>query len=643
MEYYVAGYELWMGSGQIQFFAQMQGGRTVATANIPDDGELKHIVVAIKGGVAVDFYSNGVKLGETQTMAYPPVSGSGYDFVIGQYGGAYFFNGLLDEIRVYSKALTSLEVKALTLNPGGLKAPVNYVDFVSQVIGVGKPETGAQVNTINAGDGLTALDVNADGKLNSLDSAAYFPGTVNFNPIGSIIDANNNPAGWMTVDGSGNGRPVYDSAESALKIEFSAPEDIGGLFSTAWPVNSKSRYDIRVKLKGVVDSGQRVGILIAERESDLPDGKYYIQPATIQGTSFPYYTSEPTCPSDSVLYAGALTTMSAFEEYSFTYTPSSADVKYASVVVARVLPAYYSTDNTLHIAYCKVINAATNDSDIRTVRDLIDAGMFDPLTTFVVEDETTGDFAALGAGDLTFYKYFGEFLRESKSVRQVKTGVIDSGVWTPLEGYWTECPTINVFPVGLPTYYHMATPQSQKQRVQLTGARLIGAGEFEIKGDAFLELATGSTEISPEITGTGTDVAATPTLTAIPTNTRRITANIRMNGCCGVIFDGDYHRCQIRAKARLVYNTNGSWVYGDWSPIYTIGLTYASIVAATHTTTADITQIYAQVTRVEKTATIIGDGNGVDLVNVALDTAICDLDGAGALVTGQLGYIAIGN
>ena len=106
-------------------------------------------------------------------------------------------------------------------------------------------EEGANVNTIDAGDGLAALDTNADGMLSNLDSLAYFPGTVNFNPFGSILLRSGLPAGWFRQYTLAGSNPLsYDATEEALSIDNDLDCTVT---SSAFPVVSGAQYKIKIK------------------------------------------------------------------------------------------------------------------------------------------------------------------------------------------------------------------------------------------------------------------------------------------------------------------------------------------------------------------------------------------------------------
>jgi hypothetical protein len=286
---------------------------------------------------------------------------------------------------------------------------------------------------------------------------------------------------------------------------------------------------------------------------------------------------------------------------------------------------------------------ATNDSDIRSPNDpdLFDPTIIDPALAYTCGDLVNGPYSILNAGELTFYQWFSGALRAVKSLKQVDTNTMQSGVWHTIDGYWANPPTIAVWPVDNLTYHYSYSAQSQKLRIGLTDIEEVSDGVYRIKGDSFLESQAGSTIVYPALSCSGSTSAQTSNYT-LPANARKITANLRFLGYCGVWFDGDYHRCQIQIRAKIVYYTGGAWVSSPWTPTYTVGQSYAATTVSTPTTAADIVYAYLYIERTATTSSIIGVGNGADGVSGILDNLTCSLAGGAVITTGELGYIPIG-
>ena len=101
--------------GKIEF--RQYGGDEISYATPLSLSTWYHIIVtcdALEGKIYVD---GEYKTGGTFGASFVDTG----DITIGRYNysGGYFLNGLIDEVRIYSTALTASEVKALYLYPGG--------------------------------------------------------------------------------------------------------------------------------------------------------------------------------------------------------------------------------------------------------------------------------------------------------------------------------------------------------------------------------------------------------------------------------------------------------------------------------------------------------------------------------------------
>jgi hypothetical protein len=83
------------------------GSKWISVQQNLEPGEWYHIMGTYDGSDAV-CYLNGE---ETQRMAMPAINGSGDNFFIGQDGWANVFNGVVDEVRMYNRALSAAEVR----------------------------------------------------------------------------------------------------------------------------------------------------------------------------------------------------------------------------------------------------------------------------------------------------------------------------------------------------------------------------------------------------------------------------------------------------------------------------------------------------------------------------------------------------
>lgn len=87
----------------------------------------QHVAVTHSSNNTVTLYVNGIEVNSSGSVSGSTITSAGVDFKIGRLysgTGSNYFHGKVDEIRVYTSVLTVNEIKALYLNPGGLKSPL---------------------------------------------------------------------------------------------------------------------------------------------------------------------------------------------------------------------------------------------------------------------------------------------------------------------------------------------------------------------------------------------------------------------------------------------------------------------------------------------------------------------------------------
>ena len=109
-------YLYWSGTTQVQFVSSNGTTQTYANftnANLIVTGQWKYVVF-VKTGTTGQFYSNGIYLGQitgltsnVQDSAAPLIMGR--DFIT----GINEFNGILDDVRIYNRALSAAEITNL--------------------------------------------------------------------------------------------------------------------------------------------------------------------------------------------------------------------------------------------------------------------------------------------------------------------------------------------------------------------------------------------------------------------------------------------------------------------------------------------------------------------------------------------------
>jgi hypothetical protein len=149
----------WLNDGQLRFLPAPGGG---SAAFSPTVGQWYHLAVT-RSGSTFRYYING-SLASTiaGTVVIPDASAP---LTIGEAEGQFFFGGMLDDIRIYSKALSASEVLDI-YNSGstGMCPPANppaLVEFATAAV------------TIKEGVGNASLGISRVGNMNSAVAVNY--------------------------------------------------------------------------------------------------------------------------------------------------------------------------------------------------------------------------------------------------------------------------------------------------------------------------------------------------------------------------------------------------------------------------------------------------------------------------------------
>ena len=95
-------------------------GIATSTSDV-NDGNWHQLVGVFTAGLSLSIYVDGVL--QNTKASPPPMSNGGGPFVIGGYETTALYTGLVDDVQVYSNALTSTEVQFLHNNPGQVIVP----------------------------------------------------------------------------------------------------------------------------------------------------------------------------------------------------------------------------------------------------------------------------------------------------------------------------------------------------------------------------------------------------------------------------------------------------------------------------------------------------------------------------------------
>ena len=96
------------------------------TTCVAPTGRWTHVVVVLEGSGAnqAKIYSNGVLICQG-TMGLP-TPGSG-DLYVGRWRDSYYFHGLIDDARIYDRALSAAEVHTLYTNTISIASVTNRI------------------------------------------------------------------------------------------------------------------------------------------------------------------------------------------------------------------------------------------------------------------------------------------------------------------------------------------------------------------------------------------------------------------------------------------------------------------------------------------------------------------------------------
>jgi len=107
---------------------------------LPNTGQWYHIAVT-RGGSAWIFYVDGVAIGtETETVTVPTMTAP---LTIGNAEGAFYFKGLMDEVSIYTRALSAIEVQSIY--NAGSAGKCNGVTFDTSPAGLQWTTNGLQL------------------------------------------------------------------------------------------------------------------------------------------------------------------------------------------------------------------------------------------------------------------------------------------------------------------------------------------------------------------------------------------------------------------------------------------------------------------------------------------------------------------
>ena len=148
--------------------------------NISDwTNQWHHIVLVLSTNSTTRLYVDGVSVGTVSNS----VSASSHTFLVGVYNNTNYFNGLIDDVRIYNRALSASEIQAL-YNVGAVKyTPPNNLGLVGYW-------------TFNEGTSTVALDYSGNKNKGTLVNGPMWVNgkqgkALNFDGVNDYVDAGN--------------------------------------------------------------------------------------------------------------------------------------------------------------------------------------------------------------------------------------------------------------------------------------------------------------------------------------------------------------------------------------------------------------------------------------------------------------------
>ena len=238
-------------AGRLEFF---QGNSLADTGTILTTGVWYHVAVVRTGSTGswtLKFYVNGLFSSSTTTSNNP--SYGPWDVQIGNDHGA-FWNGMLDVLRVYNRALSASEINTLYTTPfAGLVAPI-YLPFITASgtitfnLGIAESGTGSD----SATSYLSAALAQAETGSGADSQAASMSASLSMVEAGSAADSTNSTTIFaISISDSGISS---DSQASSLSAAL-AQSEAG---STTDSASTGTIYSIVISESGTGSDSQTI-------------------------------------------------------------------------------------------------------------------------------------------------------------------------------------------------------------------------------------------------------------------------------------------------------------------------------------------------------------------------------------------------
>jgi len=358
----------------------------------------QHVVGVRQSDGTVTLYINGSQSGGTGQSAGSASAGNSTN--IGKRAiSAYWFDGTLDDVRIYNRALSQAEITALyQAGEAKIKAPTN-----NGLVGYWKFDEGAGVKAMDySGNGNTGTITGATWTSGKLGQALSFNGTSDLVNTGSDLYGTGtftvcawakpkSTAAWVLKAISGNGRSFFDNINTGSNNYWILSSDGGA--NTVWSATDALVLNTWQHVCGVRLSSGLATMYVngavsgsENQNSGTPETYGY---ATVIGAS----RSDATSPFDGLIddvriYNRALSQA----EITALYQSGEAKIK---APTNNGLVGYWKFDEGAGV---KAIDYSGNNNtgaitgatwtsgklgkglSFNGVNDYIDAGTFDPST-----------------------------------------------------------------------------------------------------------------------------------------------------------------------------------------------------------------------------------------------------------------------
>jgi len=258
-------------AGQLAYYNGNTGWKYGTSTNVINNGSWHHIVIVVDADVGGTFYKDGVADGDwADTTSGPPSAGAIAAEIGRSYAGGNFFLGALDEVRVYSKALSAGEVTA------------HYNAGAGQY---GAPEANLVAGWhLDEGSGVTVADYSGNAHTGTLKPTGNEPGFVagKFNIPGGETEV----TVWQSQDGvDPNEKGIQRFGDPDGRTELRGVLEIQQRLTPANPASGKRRLFVDSadgKLRVLTSSGknisleERAGFRVIDAKNLLPDGAFEV-------------------------------------------------------------------------------------------------------------------------------------------------------------------------------------------------------------------------------------------------------------------------------------------------------------------------------------------------------------------------------